>query len=197
MKIYDITQELFESKVYPGDPAPKRERLCEMEKGDLYNLTALSLCAHNGTHLDAPYHFLKDGDTIEKLPLEKTVGRCYVANCVGVLSGADAGEILQRAERALGEKPQRLLLKGETEVSLEAAVVFASAGLLLLGNESQTVGPQDAPMAVHLELLSAGTLLLEGVVLKDVPQGVYFLSAAPLLLAGSDGAPVRAYLIEE
>ena len=125
------------------------------------------------------------------------MGRCYVANCVGVLSGADAEEILQRALRALGEKPQRLLLKGETEVSLAAASVFASAGLMLLGNESQTVGPQDAPMAVHLELLSAGTLLLEGVVLKDVPQGVYFLSAAPLLLAGSDGAPVRAYLIEE
>ena len=197
MKIYDITQELFESKVYPGDPAPRRERLSSMEEGALYNLTALSLCAHNGTHLDAPYHFLKDGDTIEKLPLEKTVGRCYVANCVGVLSGADAEEILQRALRALGEKPQRLLLKGETEVSLAAASVFASAGLMLLGNESQTVGPQDAPMAVHLELLSAGTLLLEGVVLKDVPQGVYFLSAAPLLLAGSDGAPVRAYLIEE
>jgi arylformamidase len=197
LKIYDITQELFGCRIYPGDPAPKREVLSSMDEGALYNLTALSLCAHNGTHLDAPSHFLKEGDSIDKLPLEKTVGRCFVASCAGVLSGEDAAEILRKAERALQERPKRLLLKGETEVSLDAARVFASFGLSLLGNESQTVGPKDTPMAVHLSLLSAGTLLLEGVVLEAVPEGVYFLSAAPLLLGGAEGAPVRAYLIEE
>ncbi len=58
--ILDITQELFSCRVFPGDPAPKRERISSMEDGAAYNLTALSLCAHNGTHADAPFHFLPD-----------------------------------------------------------------------------------------------------------------------------------------
>ena len=73
-----------------------------------------------------------------------------------------------------------------------------SAGLInlkLLGNEGQTVGPEDAPMQVHLILLKQEIVLLEGIVLKDVPEGRYFLSAAPLNLGGADGAPCRAYLI--
>ena len=81
-------------------------------------------------------------------------------------------------------------------LTAEAAEVFASSGLWLLGNEGQTVGPPEAPMQVHLILLGAGTALLEGVMLTDVPEGVYELHAAPLNLAGSDGAPCRAYLMK-
>ena len=66
---------------------------------------------------------------------------------------------------------------------------------MLLGNESQTVGPENAPMEVHLILLGAQVVLLEGIVLTDVAEGVYFLSAAPLHLGGCDGAPCRAYLM--
>ena len=197
MKIYDITRELFSAPVYPGDPAPRKELLSSMEQGDPYNLTALSLCAHNGTHLDAPRHFIKDGQTINELPLEKTVGYVYVAEHTGRVLREDAEGMLEKAKRALGEAPKKLLIKGDAEVTLSAARYFARAGLELLGNESQTVGPEDAPMAVHRALLGAGTVLLEGVVLEDVPEGVYFLSAAPMLLEGADGAPVRAYLIKE
>ena len=197
MKIYDITRELFSAPVYPGDPAPRKELLSSMEQGDLYNLTALSLCAHNGTHLDAPRHFIKDGQMINELSLEKTVGYVYVAEHTGKVLREDAEGMLEKAKRALGEAPKKLLIKGDAEVTLSAARYFARAGLELLGNESQTVGPEDAPMAVHRALLGAGTVLLEGVVLEDVPEGVYFLSAAPMLLEGADGAPVRAYLIKE
>ena len=63
--IYDISQELFSCAVYPGDPAPTREVLADMEKGDIINLTAFSMCAHNGTHLDAPAHFVKGGKTVD------------------------------------------------------------------------------------------------------------------------------------
>ena len=70
MKIYDISQEVFSCQVYPGDPAPERTTLSSMEKGDLYNLTAFSMCAHNGTHVDAPRHFIRDGITIEQLDPE-------------------------------------------------------------------------------------------------------------------------------
>ena len=66
----------------------------------------------------------------------------------------------------------------------------------LIGNESQTVGPEDAPMEVHKILLGADVVLLEGIRLSDVPEGVYFLNAAPLCLGGADGAPCRAILAE-
>ena len=75
--------------------------------------------------------------------------------------------------------------------------MFATSGIKLIGNEGQTVGPEDAPMQVHKILLGQGIALLEGIVLGDIPEGRYFLSAAPLNLAGSDGAPCRAYLMEK
>lgn len=192
MKIYDISQETFSCKVYPGDPAPDRQRLAQMEKGDLYNLTAFSMCAHNGTHIDAPFHFLKDGKTVEQMALSVFVGECYVARHCGDVTREDAVAILQKA----GEIP-RILIAGEATVTEEAAQVFADGGICLLGNESQTVGPEDRPMQVHKCLLSKEIALLEGVVLRDVQEGRYFLSAAPLSLSGADGAPCRAYLIGE
>ena len=86
MKIYDISQEIFSCQVYPGDPVPKKEILSLIEKGDLYNLTSFSMCAHNGTHIDAPYHFLKDGKTVDDICLEAFVGMAYVAEQQGIIS---------------------------------------------------------------------------------------------------------------
>ncbi|MBQ2120034.1 MAG: cyclase family protein [Peptococcaceae bacterium] len=195
MKIYDISQEVFSGQVYPGDPAPEKEMLSIMENGDLYNLTAFSMCAHNGTHIDAPFHFLKDGKTVDAIGLEAFVGMAYVAEHHGIVSGNDAAEIIKKAEKQNPEAAKRILIKGDAEVSLEAAQIFASAEILLLGNESQTVGPEDAPMEVHLMLLSANVILLEGIRLSEVSEGVYFLNAAPLNLSGADGSPCRALLI--
>ena len=196
MKIYDISQEVFGCQVYPGDPAPEKRSLCCMEKGDLYNLTAFSMCAHNGTHIDAPFHFLQGGKTVETICLEVFVGMAYVAVHHGIVSGDDAVEIMKKAKAQNPEAAKRILIKGAAEVSLEAAKVFASSGILLLGNESQTVGPEDAPMEVHKVLLSANVILLEGIGLTEVSEGVYFLNAAPLNLAGVDGSPCRAVLID-
>ena len=195
MKLYDISQELFSCVVFPGDTAPKKEVLSSMEDGALYNLTALSLCAHNGTHIDAPYHFIQDGKTVEQLPLEKTVGWVYVTHEEGVLLAEDAKRILAKAREAHPDAAKRILIGGKVTVTEEAARVFAEAEIDLLGNESQTVGPEDAPMQVHLTLLSREVVLLEGIRLNDIPTGVYLLSAAPISLAGSDGAPCRAILI--
>ncbi|MBR4080188.1 MAG: cyclase family protein [Clostridia bacterium] len=195
MKIYDISQEVFGCRLYPGDPAPARTVLQSMEKGSLYNLTAFSMCAHNGTHIDAPFHFLKDGKTVDAVCLEAFVGMAYVAEHHGVVSAHDAAAIMEKAKALDPKAARRILIKGAAEVSEEAAKVLASADILLLGNESQTVGPEDAPMAVHLILLGAGVILLEGIRLAAVPEGAYFLSAAPLNLSGADGSPCRAVLV--
>ena len=192
MKIYDISQEVFSCNVYPGDPKPERKILSSTERGDLYNLTAFSMCAHNGTHIDAPFHFLGEGKTISELALDTFIGDCFVAWHRGDVTGANAAEILQKAEGI-----PRILIAGPATVTEEAARVFADAGICLLGNVGQTVGPENAPMQVHKILLEKNVALLEGVVLTDVPEGRYFLNAAPLNLAGADGAPCRAYLIEK
>ncbi len=196
MKIYDISQEVFNCEVYPGDPAPEKKVLSSMEKGDVYNLTAFSMCAHNGTHIDAPAHFMKDGKTVDEICLESFVGMAYVTEHHGIATGDDAAEIIEKAKKQNPEAAKRILLKGDAEVSPEAAKVFADSEILLLGNESQTVGPEDAPMAVHLALLGANVILLEGIRLSEVPEGVYFLNAAPLNLSGADGSPCRAVLID-
>ena len=195
MKIYDISQEIFGCEVYPGDPAPKKEVLSAIEQGALYNLTAFSMCAHNGTHIDAPSHFLQGGKTVEALPLSKTVGRAFVAAFAGEMTAEDAHLLLEKAKNADEESAKRLLLKGNAVVTAEAAAIFAAAGIDLLAVESQTVGPFDAPMAAHLALLQRNVVLLEGVRLTEVPEGTYLLCAAPLSLGGAEGAPCRAVLI--
>ena len=193
MKIYDISQEILGCRVYPGDPKPEKQVLCSMEQGELYNLTAFSMCAHNGTHIDAPFHFIQDGKTVDEIGLEAFIGTAYVAEHQGIVTGADAAAIIEKAKAQ--DAAKRILIKGDAEVSLEAAQVFAASGVLLLGNESQTIGPENAPMSVHLTLLRQNVVLLEGICLKEVPEGAYFLCAAPLNLAGVDGAPCRAVLI--
>ena len=190
MKIYDISQEVFSCGIYPGDPKPEKQILRSYEAGDVYHLTAFSMCAHNGTHIDAPFHFLPDGKPVERLDLSVFVGECYLARHEGDVAASDAAEILRKAAGI-----PRILLGGKLTVTEEAAVVFAEAGICLLGNEGQTVGPENAPMAVHKRLLRKNIALLEGILLTGIPEGTYFLSAAPLNLAGSDGAPCRAYLI--
>ena len=114
----------------------------------------------------------------------------------GEISAEDAEAILAKARTADGEAARRILVKGPAVVTEAAAEVFAGAGLLLFGNESQTVGPEEAPMKVHLTMLGAEIVLLEGIRLGAVREGVYLLCAAPLNLGGSDGAPCRAVLIE-
>ena len=195
MKIYDISQEVFSCQVHPGDPMPEKKELKSIEKGEVYNLTAFSMCAHNGTHIDAPRHFIKDGKTVDEMSLEAFIGMAYVVEYSGVVTENDATEIIEKAEKHNKEAAKRILIKGDVEISLEAAKVFASSNVLLLGNEPQTIGPKNAPMAVHLALLSADVILLEGIRLAEVSEGVYFLNAAPLNLAGTDGSPCRAVLI--
>ena len=196
MKIYDISQEVFSCSVYPGDPLPEKQVMLRIPDGAVCNLTAFRMCAHNGTHVDAPYHFLNNGKTIDQVDMKRFVGFAYVSEHEGEITAADAEAILEKARCADDEAAKRILVKGPAVVSEEAAGVFAEAGILLFGNESQTVGPENAPMKVHLKMLGAEIVLLEGIRLQDVKEGVYLLNAAPLNLGGADGAPCRAVLME-
>lgn len=196
MKIYDISQEVYSCKVFPGDPAPHKEILAKIEDGSVCNVTAFSMCAHNGTHVDAPYHFIEKGRNLSQIPLDTFIGMTYVAEHEGDISADDAIAILEKARETGRNCSKRILIKGKAVVTLAAAEVFAEAGLVLFGNESQTVGPEDGPMAVHLKMLGADMAFLEGIRLGEVAEGAYFLNAAPIHLGDADGAPCRAVLIE-
>lgn len=197
MKIYDISQEVFGCAVYPGDPAPERQVMLSISEGKMCNLTAFNMCAHNGTHVDAPFHFINEGRTIDQVDIDRFVGYCYVASHDGDITAEDAKKIMDRAKDAAGDTDcyNRILVKGEATMTEEAAKVFADNKIKLFGNESQTVGPLDAPMEVHLIMLGAEIVLLEGIRLSEVPDGVYLLNSAPINLGGSDGAPCRAILM--
>lgn len=202
MKIYDISQEVFDCAVFPGDPKPGRIDMQKISRGDVCNLTGINMCAHNGTHVDAPYHFIDGAKTIDQVDIGKFIGYTYVTEHNGQITAEDAKAIIERARDAdcmcpdkTDKASYRILVKGDATVTEAAAKVFAGENIKLFGNESQTVGPEDAPKAVHLTMLSEEIVLLEGIRLEGVPEGVYMLNAAPLNLGGADGAPCRAILI--
>ena len=187
MKIYDIAQELFSSHVYPGDKKPAFRRVSDMNEGAVCNITELEMNAHNGTHVDAPRHFVKDGISIEALDLTTLVGPATVAEFDGPITRAD---IL--AHRGC----VRLIAKGKCRLTVESAEALMECGVKLFGLESQSIAGDDPPLPVHVEVLSHGIIALEGLDLTGVPAGEYFLFAAPLKLAGSDGSPCRAILVD-
>ena len=202
MKIYDISQEVFNCTVFPGDPQPDRIDMQKISRGDVCNLTGLNMCAHNGTHVDAPYHFIDGAKTIDQVDLDRFIGYAYVTEHNGQITAKDAKFIMENARNADSKCPDktdkasyRILVKGDAIVTEEAAEVFAGEHIKLFGNESQTVGPENAPKAVHLAMLSEEIVLLEGIRLKEIPEGVYLLNSAPLNLGGADGAPCRAVLM--
>lgn len=195
MKIYDISQAVLSSEVYPGDPAPRLDKIADMSRGDTYNLSEFSMCAHNGTHIDAPRHFIEDGKTIGEIDLSRVIGACYVALPKGEINGAEAQRILENARKHT-DAASRILIKGKWEVTSEAATVFREGGVRLVGVELQSVGPLLCPMEVHKTLLGADVVLLEGLRLDEVAEGAYTLFAAPINLGVAEGAPCRAILID-
>lgn len=215
MKIYDISQEVFSCNVYPGDDAPQMQPVCRMDNGDTYNLSNLFMCVHNGTHIDAPFHFFNDGATVEKLALDKMVGYCFVTDFNGILTAKDVQNIVNQSKNyaistqkdvfvtseqsqndATDDCWQRILFKGEVTVTPQSAKELVNLGVQLVGTTSQTFGTQQTLADIHKTLLSAQVVMLEGVRLQQVPQRRYLLCAQPLCLAGCDGSPTRAILIE-
>ena len=187
MKIYDITQELFSCHVYPGDLAPSYRRVSDMENGAVCNITELEMNAHNGTHVDAPRHFVKDGLSIEALDLDTLIGPCTVAAF---------GDRITREALQPYRGTQRLLAKGGGWLTTDSAEALSEIGVKLFGVEHQSIAGNDPPMAVHIAVLSKGIVAVEGLDLSAVPPGEYWLFAAPLKLGGSDGSPCRAVLVE-
>lgn len=195
MKIYDISQEILNCDIYPGDPKPNLVFQKETSKGDLYNLSEIHMGNHNGTHIDAPLHFINNGKTINDIDLNKCVGYCFVINFEDIKDEQTTMNTLNKLQNINNEAAKRLLVKPHCDISKEVAHLLAKH-IDLIGSQTQSIGPENAPMAVHLELLRNDVVLLEGIRLHEVKEGMYFLSAAPLNIGKAEGAPCRAILIE-
>lgn len=190
MKIYDITQELFSSEVYAGDTPPTLKSVTRMADGGMCNLSDMNLCLHNGTHIDAPVHFVRDGKAVDEIDLTKCMGRAVVRAHSGIVTE-------ETAKRLTVGKPKRLLIKGNVEITPIAAHHFVKSGLLLIGVEGQSVADTYMAEEVHKILLDAEIVILEGIVLTEPHCGEYMLSALPLRLGGGDGSPCRAVLLSD
>ena len=208
MKIYDITVPIREGMHdYPGNQPFERKRMMDMEKGDIANLTAFTMSAHTGTHMDAPLHFVRDGAMIEEIDLGVMIGPAtvYRLDSVEKIERAELEPLdLQGVERVLfktvnsglwqekGFQPRYVYISGE------AAQYLVEAGVKLVGIDYLSVQQYDsADLSPHLTLLGSGVALLEGIDLSGVQPGRYQLVALPLKLMGVEGAPARAVLIEE
>jgi arylformamidase len=201
--IYDITPPVSERlAVWPGDTPPRREVLCDMKRGDNLTLSTLHATVHVGAHADAPSHYGPEGRSIESRDLDFYLGPCQVIR-VEVARGARVtrpmlpGQVIAR----------RLLLATDTFpdpehfnedfAALEPALVeeLSREGVKLIGIDTPSVdlfGSKDLP--AHGMFLKHDMAILEGLVLRGVPEGLYELIALPLALVGFDASPVRAVL---
>lgn len=210
MRIFDISLTIHPGMpVWPGDPLVVLQRIASMDAGDEANLTHLSMSAHCGTHVDAPYHFLGGNSaTIEGLSLNDLCGRAYVLQVDDTVD-LITHEILVRS--AIPARTRRLLFKtrnselwkkgetnfqpGFTALSPDAADYLVARGIRLVGVDYLSVAPFSNGAPTHKILLDAGLVILEGLNLWDIEPGKYVLYCLPLKLLASDGAPARAILL--
>lgn len=208
MKLYDISLTLTpQAVVWPGDPAIVLERVSKIEEGANHNGSRLEMSVHSGTHVDAPFHFVPGGNTIESLALDVLIGEAQVVEL-------DASVRLITAEVLLsaGLKPgvSRVLFKTRNSqywqpgvkefqtdfvgVSADGAEYLVWQGIKLVGIDYLSIAPYKQSKETHEILLKHGVIALEGINLAEVPAGMYQLFCLPVKLGGSDGAPARAVL---
>lgn len=208
LAVYDISVPLrSDMPTYAGEPGPKLDFHSLIARGASANVSALFLGSHTGTHVDAPHHFLDGASTVEALPLDALVGPAHVIEYSGVghVTAAD----LEAA--GLPADAQRLLLKTANSrfwnddafhtdfigLAGDGARWLVEHGFRLVGIDYLSIEQFRSPThEVHKTLLEAGVVIVEGLDLRQVVPGPYFLVCAPLKVVGADGAPARVFLLD-
>ncbi|HVP21013.1 MAG TPA: cyclase family protein [Anaerolineaceae bacterium] len=208
-KLYDISATLVNGfPVWPGDPEIRLEQFSRIEDGAEANVSQLCMPVHGGTHMDAPYHFVQGGKTIEELPLEVLIGPAQViqlADSVKVITGdiVRSSGIQRGIERVLFKTRNSqywIHSSGQfhqdfTAMDADGAQAIVDMGIKLVGIDYFSIAPFDSSVPTHTVLLGNGVAILETCNLSQVEPGLYTLAALPIKLGGSDGAPTRAVLI--
>ncbi len=201
--IYDITPAIDERlQVWPGDEPPRREIKCRIEDGAIVTLSALHTTVHSGAHADGPNHYGAGAPGIDAMPLENYLGPCQV-----VTAAVGRGERVRPSHLARVITEPRVLIRTDSypdpgdfnkdfaALSPELVDALAGHGVRLIGIDTPSVDLFDSKdLQAHKAFLRHSISILECLVLKDVPDGVFELIALPLKLIGYDASPVRAVL---
>jgi arylformamidase len=201
--IYDLTPPISERlQVWPGDMPPTRQMLCDMSRGDNLTLSTLHATVHLGAHADAPSHYGRNAPAIDERRLDYYLGPCQVIRVRAAPRSClppDAIQVPLLANRILlatGTYPDPEHFNTDfAALSSELVDRLHDQGVILVGIDTPGVDPFDSKdLPAHRRFLHHDMAILEGLILKDVPEGVYELIALPLKLAGFDASPVRAVL---
>jgi arylformamidase len=205
--ILDISVPLKpDMPVWPGSVGLQLWHTMSLEAGDPANVSRLDFDVHTGTHVDAPRHFLKDGNTVDQLPLGNLIGPATVA----YLPKATTVTVSELANLALPPGTKRLLLRTRnsdlwaaevTEFRKDYVALAADAARWVVAQDIRLIGVDylsaqrygDSPLT-HQILLEAGVIIVEGLNLAGVQPGACELICLPLKLVGAEGAPARAVL---
>lgn len=193
--------------VYEGDAPMKFDFLHDMRKGEGFTLSAYSMGAHSGTHIDAPMHFVRDGASIDRVPLEPLIGPARVIDIpdsVQSINGAELNRhdwkgsprVLFRTRSSLRHwMTSNTFHRDFAYVAPDAAQLLADAGVKLVGVDYISAEQFSAPAPMtHRILLGKGIPIVEGLFLESVPAGDYDLIVLPIKVGGHEGAPARAIL---
>ena len=205
MPYYDLSLKLSAETVrWVGSPPFEMMERRRTARGDHNNSSAASMSVHSGTHLDAPFHFIDGGATIDQMPVEHFVGPAlvYAVEETGryITKEHVAGIPLQGESKVLFKtRNSELLHQKDYEpdfvaFSVEAAEALVERGVKLVGLDYLSIAHADEQIPVHRAFLDHDVILLEGIDLSAVLPGHYELMCFPIRLAGSDGAPCRAVL---
>jgi len=208
-KAYDISITISpDMTTWPGDPAVVIERAQKLEEGAMANVSRMDIGVHTGTHIDAPYHFISKGKTVDQIPLDTLIGRARVVE-VSVTTDRITDSLI--SELMGEESSERLLFKTRNSQILnkrlpfdenfsaldrEGARYLVDNGVKLIGIDYLSAAPFDDVEEVHQILLAGGIVILEGLDLSSVNTGLYDMVCLPLKLEGIEGSPSRVVLFE-
>lgn len=212
MKVHDATLALRpDMPTWPGEQAPRVEPLKRIARGDSSNVSVLILGDHTGTHVDPPLHFIDGADAVDALPADALVGPCQVLGYEGDdhisqkwLEGAGVAPGVERVlfrtrNSARWIDPDAGFDKDFLALDETAAHWLVQRGIRLVGIDYLSIEPFGSGKLghpVHVALLRAGVVIVEGLDLHDVKPGPYEVVCAPLPIHGGTGSPARVFLIE-
>lgn len=208
MTMVDISVPLREDMVvWPGEEDFSLTEGQRLEKGDPCNSTSISLGVHTGTHVDAPWHFVEEGEKIDEIDLDVLIGPVYVLDFrsakevdAQMLEDSDLPDdalrlLLRTSNSELWSRTDRFR-KDYVALTADAARWVVNRGIRCIGIDYLSIQKYDDPPLTHETLLRAGVAILEGLNLNRVPAGQYKLLCLPLRLSGCEAAPARALLFD-
>lgn len=204
MKLIDITRPIFTGMtVWPGDEDVIIERTSLISEGSAANISRLHAGVHAGTHIDAPLHFLDNGDSVDKIDINLFAGRVKIIDTQESKSiryehvksvNKEAGAVFFKTSSSMRtlEEPFDTAFAG---LEYEAADHLVDKGIKVIGTDALSIERYgNKGNEVHKLLLGNGVLIIEGLLLKDISPGIYNYICLPMLIMGSDGAPARVVL---